>query len=180
MDSVTPSATQRGQPVNQPSTVGEVRDLYEHHYVHLVRLAVLLVGDVGRAEEIVQDAFVDLVMRWRTIRDPGAASAYLRTCVANGARSHLRHRAVVNRQPVHQPSQANSAETEALVQIEHERVLSVLSELPGRQREVLILRYYGQLSEAEIAHTLGISRGAVKTHSFRGLRALRTAMEVNR
>ena len=180
MDSVSPAATQRGQFVNQPSAITAVRDLYERHYVRLVRLAVLLVGDVGRAEEIVQDAFVDLVARWRTIRDPGAAAAYLRTCVANGARSHLRHRAVVHRQPVSRPSQVNSAETEALVQIEHERVLSVLSELPGRQREVLVLRYYGQLSEAEIADTLGISRGAVKTHSSRGLHSLRTAMEVNR
>jgi RNA polymerase sigma-70 factor (sigma-E family) len=180
MDSANPTATQRGQFVNQPSAITAVRDLYERHYVRLVRLAVLLVGDVGRAEEIVQDAFVDLVARWRTIRDPGAAAAYLRTCVANGARTHLRHRAVVNRQPLSQPSEANSAETEALVQIEHERALSVLSELPGRQREVLILRYYGQLSEAEIADTLGISRGAVKSHNSRGLRSLRTVMEVNR
>jgi len=179
MDSVRPSAPQ-GQIVNQPSAITGVRDLYERHYVRLVRLAVLLVGDAGRAEEIVQDAFVDLVARWRTIRNPGAAASYLRTCVANGARSHLRHRAVVNRQPVSQPSQVNSAETEALVQIEHEQVLSVLSELPDRQREVLILRYYGQLSEAEIADTLGISRGAVKSHNFRGLRSLRTAFEVNR
>jgi RNA polymerase sigma-70 factor (sigma-E family) len=179
MDSVSPSATQ-GELVNQLSAITAVRDLYERQYVRLVRLAVLLVGDVGRAEEIVQDAFVDLVARWRTIRDPGAAASYLRTCVVNGARSHLRHRAVVNRQPVSQPSAVKSAETEALVQIEHERVLSVLSELPGRQREVLILRYYGQLSEAEIADTLGISRGAVKTHNSRGLRSLRTAMEVNR
>ena len=180
MDSVRPAARQRGQFVDQPSAITSVRDLYERHYMRLVRLAVLLVGDVGRAEEIVQDAFVDLVARWTTIRDPGAAAAYLRTCVANGARSHLRHRAVVRRQPMSRPSPVNSAETDALVQIEHERVLSVLSGLPGRQREVLILRYYGQLSEAEIADTLGISRGAVKSHNSRGLRSLRTAMEVNR
>lgn len=179
MDSMSPSAIQ-GQLVNQLSATTAVRDLYECHYVRLVRLAVLLVRDVGRAEEIVQDAFVDLVARWRTIRDPGAAAAYLRTSVANGARSHLRHRAVVNRQPANQPSPADSAETEALVQIEHERVLSVLAMLPGRQREVLILRYYGQLSEAEIADALGISKGAVKSHNSRGLHGLRTAMEVNR
>ena len=179
MDSMSPSAAQ-DELASQLPAITAVRELYEGHYVRLVRLAMLLVGDVGRAEEIVQDAFVDLVARWRTIRDPGAAASYLRRCVANGARSHLRHRAVVNRQPVSQPSEVNSAETDALVQIEHERVLSVLSELPGRQREVLVLRYYGQLSEAEIADTLGISRGAVKTHNSRGLRSLRTAMEVNR
>lgn len=180
MDSVNPAATQRGRFVDQTPAITGVRDLYERHYVRLVRLAVLLVGDIGRAEEIVQDAFVDLVARWNTIRDPGAAAAYLRTCVANGARSHLRHRAVVHRQPVGRPAPVNSAETDALAQIEHERVLSVLSELPVRQREVLVLRYYGQLSEAEIADTLGISRGAVKTHSSRGLHSLRAAMEVNR
>ncbi len=111
MDSVSPSVTP-GRLVNQPSTTTAVRDLYECHYVRLVRLAVLFVGDAGRAEEIVQDAFVDLVARWQTIRDPGTAASYLRVCVANGARSHLRHRAVVNRQPVSQPSEVNSAETE--------------------------------------------------------------------
>ena len=179
MDPISPSAT-LGELANQLSAITAVRELYDGHYVRLVRLAVLLVGDAGRAEEIVQDAFVDLVSRWRMIRDPGAAASYLRTCVANGARSHLRHRAVVNRQPVSKPSVMDSAETEALVRIEHERVLSLLSELPGRQREVLVLRYYGQLSEAEIADTLGISRGSVKSHNSRGLRSLRIAMEVNR
>lgn len=179
MDSISPSATQ-GELASQLPAITAVRELYEGHYVRLVRLAVLLVGDTGRAEEIVQDAFVDLVSRWRTIRDPGAAVSYLRTSVVNGARSQLRHRAVVNRQPVSKPSVMDSAETEALVRIEHERVLALLSELPGRQREVLVLRYYGQLSEAEIADTLGISRGSVKSHNFRGLRSLRTAMEGNR
>jgi RNA polymerase sigma-70 factor (sigma-E family) len=179
MDSASPAAAQ-GQLVDQPSANTAVHDLYELHYVRLVRLAALLVGDAGRAEELVQDAFVDLVTRWITLRDPGAAAGYLRTCVANSARSHLRHRAVVNRQPASQPSAADSAETEALVQIEHGRVLSLLAELPGRQREVLVLRYYGQLSEAEIADALGISRGAVKSHNSRGLRSLRSAMEANR
>src|SRR6476660_9605188 len=122
MDSVSPSVTQPEQRVDQPSTISTVRDLYERHYLRLVRLAALLVGDVGRAEEIVQDAFVDLVARWQTIRDPGVAGSYLRTCVVNGTRSHLRHRAVVNRQPVSAPLPASSAEAEALVQIEHERV----------------------------------------------------------
>ena len=162
--------------LEQPAVITAVHDLYELHYLRLVRFAVLLVGDAGRAEEIVQDAFVDLVVRWRTIRDPGVAHFYLRTCVANGARSHLRHRAVVHRQPASRPSQVNSAETEALVHIEHERVLSMVSKLSDRQREVLVLRYYGQLSEAEIADRMGISRGAVKTHSSRALRSLRAVM----
>ena len=180
MDSVSLPAVEQGQAGDESAALVAVRDLYALHYVRLVRLAVLLIGDVGRAEEIVQDTFVDMVARWRTIRDRGAAVDYLRTCVANRARSHLRHRAVVDRQPVRPPSQVNSAETDALVHLEHERVLAVMAKLPRRQREVLVLRYYGQLSEAEIADTLGVSRGAVKTHCSRGLRSLRTAMEVNR
>ena len=82
MDPVSPSATPRGGSRTRLSTTTAVHDLYECHYVRLVRLAVLFVGDAGRAEEIVQDAFVDLVARWQTIRDPGTAASYLRVCVA--------------------------------------------------------------------------------------------------
>lgn len=178
MDAVSHPSAHGGQQGAESPAVAAVRDLYEDHYVRLVRLAVLLIGDAGRAEEIVQDAFVDLVARWRSIRDTGAAASYLRTCVANASRSHLRHRAVVRRAALAQPSDESSAEAEALVHLEHERFLSALAGLPGRQREVLVLRYYGQLSEAEISDALGISRGAVKSHSFRGLRSLRAAMEV--
>lgn len=181
MDDLTPaSATQQATAADEPSAVAAVRQLYELHYVRLVRLAVLLLGDLGRAEEIVQDAFVDLMARWSRLRDRAAAASYLRTSVANGARSDLRRRQVIRRHPPDRPPDVDSAEARALVQVEHERIMAVLSVLPHRQREVLVLRYYGELSEAEIAETLGISRGAVKSHSSRGLRTLRTAMEVTR
>ena len=156
-----------------------VHDLYGRHYARLVRLATMLLGDMERAEEIVQDAFVDLMARWERIRDPAAAVSYLRTSVANGARSDLRHLRVIRRYPAEKPAHVDSAEAGALSNVDHERIMIALSLLPLRQGQVLILRYYGQLSEAEIAESLGISRGAVKSHSSRGLQALRTVLEVN-
>jgi RNA polymerase sigma factor (sigma-70 family) len=70
-----------------------------------------------------------------------------------------------------------SAEQGALLALEHRSVLDALRRLPERQREVLVLRYYGDLTEAEIADALKISRGAVKSHASRGMAALRTTLE---
>ena len=172
-----------GPPGAAPSAVTSppeaVHDLYERHYRRMVRLAAMLLGDVERAEEIVQDAFIDLMGRWQLIRDPAAAVSYLRTSVANGARSDLRHLRVIRRYPAEKPVDVDSAEAGALSNVEHERIMTAVSLLPLRQCQVLMLRYYGQLSEAEIAESLGISRGAVKSHSSRGLQALRTVLEVN-
>ena len=163
----------------ETSSVEAVHELYQRHYARLVRLAAMLLGDVNRAEEIVQDAFVDMMARWERIRDPAAAVSYLRISVANRARSDLRHLRVVRRSPGERPVDAVSAEIGALSHVEHERIMTAVSVLPLRQGQVLILRYYGQLSEAEIAKSLGISRGAVKSHSSRGLRALRAVLDVN-
>jgi RNA polymerase sigma-70 factor (sigma-E family) len=151
--------------------------LFADHYSQLVKLAALLVRDAHRAEEIVQDAFVDMHQRWTRLREPAKAAAYLRTAVVNRARSDLRHRKVVRS---HQPDparSADSAEAGALARLQQTEVMKLLDQLPDRQRSVLILRFYGQLSEAEIADTLGISRGAVKSHSSRGLKALRPVLE---
>jgi DNA-directed RNA polymerase specialized sigma24 family protein len=81
------------------SPVEAVHELYERHYRRLVRLATMLLGDMERAEEIVQDAFVDLMAGWARIRNPESAVSYLRTSVANGARSDLRHLRVIRRYP---------------------------------------------------------------------------------
>jgi RNA polymerase sigma-70 factor (sigma-E family) len=163
---------------SEVSPVEAVHDLYQRDYRRLVRLAMMLLGDLGRAEEIVQDAFVDLMSHWAKIRDQAAALSYLRTSVANGARSELRHLTVIRRYRAERRGDVNSAEVDALADVEHERIMTALSMLPARQCQVLILRYYGELSEAEIAQSLGISRGAVKSHSFRGLRAMRPVLEV--
>ena len=178
MEFTGPPGTSSSSSSSVASPVEAVRDLYVRHYGRLVRLASMLLGDVGRAEEIVQDAFVDLMARWDRIRDPEAAASYLRTSVANRARSDLRHLGVIRRFPAEKPADVDSAEAGALNHVEHERILAAVSMLPLRQGQVLVLRYYGQLSEAEIAESLGISRGAVKSHSSRGLQALRTVLEV--
>ncbi len=165
-----------------PSVVGRawgvddaVEQLYAAHWRRLVRLSVLLVHDQGLAEEVVQDAFVAMHGRWRRLRDPDKALSYLRQCVVNRSRSALRHRAVVERQvaasrPVDPLPGADEA---ALAHARRTTVLDALAALPTRQREVLALRYYLELSEAQIADALGISRGAVKSHASRGGAALR-------
>lgn len=161
----------------RPDADSAVTALYAAHYRSLVRLAALLVDDVGSAEEVVQDAFVRMHGSWRRLRDPEAAVGYLRTTVVNLARSRLRHRQVVRKHAPKPMPDAASAEHGALERLEHDRVVAALRGLPGRQRECLVLRYYGDLSEAQIAEAMGISAGAVKSHASRGMAALRAALE---
>jgi RNA polymerase sigma-70 factor (sigma-E family) len=149
--------------------------LYAAHWRGLVRLSVLLVRDQGVAEEVTQDAFVAVHARWSRLRDPDKALAYLRQAVVNRSRSALRHRAVVERHAARRTTDLGEpgADQAALATGRRDAVLDALRALPQRQREVLALRYYLDLSEAEIADALGISRGAVKSHASRGSAALR-------
>jgi RNA polymerase sigma-70 factor (sigma-E family) len=155
-----------------------VTALFAAHYRPLVRLATLLLHDNGAAEEITQDAFVALHGHWSRLRDPDRAVAYLRQTVVNRSRSALRHRGVVERFLSRQAPAAHapSAETGALESAEFDRVLVAVRALPARQREVVVLRYYADLPEAEIAEAMGVSRGAVKSHMFRAMAALRRSM----
>lgn len=152
-----------------------IETLYVAHWDQLVRLSVLLVRDRGQAEEVVQDAFVELHRRWARLDDPDRAPAYLRQTVVNRSRSALRHRGVVQRHLArqHRVDDAPPADEPVLADSRRRTVLDALQQLPRRQREVLALRYYLDLSEAEIAETLGVSRGAVKSHASRGAAALR-------
>ena len=154
-----------------------VTELYSVHYRALVRLAALLVRDVPTAEEVVQDAFVAMHGGWQRLRDAEKALAYLRQAVVNRSRSVLRHRTVVDKNLQKAPPDMPSAEHGALVLLERSAVVAALRGLPDRQREAIVLRYYADLSEAEIATTMGISRGAVKSHTARGMTALRAALE---
>jgi RNA polymerase sigma-70 factor (sigma-E family) len=154
-----------------------VTAMYGAHYRSLVRLSALLVHDTGTAEEIVQDAFVAMHGRWGRLRQPEHALAYLRQAVVNRSRSALRHRKVVARHAARELVDAPSAEHAALAVLRHGDVVAALRRLPHRQREVLVLRYYAGLSEAEIAQAMGISRGAVKSHASRGLASLRPILE---
>jgi RNA polymerase sigma-70 factor (sigma-E family) len=154
-----------------------VIELYSEHYRALVRLAALLVRDKPTAEEVVQDSFVAMHGGWQRLRDTEKALAYLRQSVVNRSRSVLRHRTVVDKNLQKAPPDMPSAEHGALVLLERSAVVAALRGLPERQREAIVLRYYGDLSEAEIATAMGISRGAVKSHTARGMTALRTALE---
>lgn len=152
-------------------------ELYRAHHRDLVRLATLLVDDQGSAEEAVQDAFVSVARRGpRGLADPGA---YLRTAVLNNARSMLRKRRVRRRhlRSVEPPASAPGADHAVLLDEDARLVLAALDRLSQRQREVLVLRYWSDLSEVEIASTLGISTGAVKTHAHRGTAALARILE---
>ncbi len=155
--------------------------LYAAHWRSLVRLAWLLVRDQQVAEDIAQEAFVATYRRWGSVRSPEAALAYLRTCVVNGSRSALRRRRVRERYAAveagdNRPRTAMSAEASALRERDHDEVMALIARLPARQREVLVLRYYLDLSESDIASTLGITRGSVKTHASRGISALRAQL----
>lgn len=154
-----------------------VSQLYETHWTPLVRLAALLTRDASVAEEIVQDSFVSLHRRWSALTDRSAAHAYLRTSVVNRARSAIRHRGVEERYRQPGPPEPAGPEERALQADADAHVMAALRTLSRRQQEVLVLRYFGDYSEKDIALTLGLSKGAVKSHSHRGLAALRSALE---
>ena len=163
-----------------------ITELYAAHWTGLVRLAWLLLRDDQGAEEVVQDAFIAVHRRWDSLRSHESATAYLRRAVVNGARSGLRHRGVEERYLERERREstahgskhtAASAEQHALDDETTTTMIGALGRLPQRQREVLTMRYYLDLSEAEIADALGISPGSVKAHAHRGLASLRDRME---
>jgi RNA polymerase sigma-70 factor (sigma-E family) len=148
-----------------------VEELYAAHYVRLVRLSVLLVGDLRTAEGVVQDSLVAMHGRWRSLRDPERGLAYLRQTVVNRSRSVVRRRGASYLHP-------RSGGRGDAPRSRRAAVLDALQALPERQREVLALGCYLDLSEAQIADTLGISRAAVRSHLSRGVAALRSLEDV--
>lgn len=149
-----------------------VERLFREHRLHLVRLALLLVDDRQTAEDVVQDAFAALHRRWGSLGAPDAALGYLRTSVVNGSRSILRRRRTVRGYRWPDAAAAEPADAAALRDERHREVLAALRRLPRRQREVIVLRYWAELPEAEIAAALGISVGAVKSTASRGRDAI--------
>jgi RNA polymerase sigma-70 factor (sigma-E family) len=154
--------------------------LYTTHYRDLVRLAAFLTGDRDNAEEVVQDAYVKMHGSWRRVRELDKAEAYLRTTVVNLSRSRLRHRQVTQKHQPEPMGEAASAESFAMEHAQRELVLGALQALPRRQREAVVLRYYGDLSEAQTAAAMGCSVGAVKSHTSRAMTALRPLLEGQR
>ena len=148
-------------------------------YPALVQLAAMLVRDTATAEEVVQDAFIAMQMHdaWDRLGDPERALAYLRKAVVNRSRMVLRHRTVIEKyRPAPVPDMP-SAEYGALARLNRSALVAALRDLPERQREAIVLRYYADLSEAEIAAAMRISCGTVKSHTARGIAALCAALE---
>jgi RNA polymerase sigma-70 factor (sigma-E family) len=169
---------QRGDARAADSAAAQaLTELYSAHYRSLVRLAALLLHDIATAEEVVQDSFVALHLGIHRLRESDKALSYLRSAVVNRSRSVLRHRVVVERNPAKPAPDGPSAEHGALELLERSAVVSALRELSVRQREVVVLRYYADLSESQIAQVMGITRGAVKSHTSRAMSALRAVLE---
>jgi RNA polymerase sigma factor (sigma-70 family) len=156
-----------------------VADLYRAHAVTLIRIALLLVGDQQSAEDVVQDAFVGLQRGLPRLREPGKALPYLRACVLNGCRTvqRTRHRARLRPAQPAQPAPVWSAEAAVIADEDRRAVLAAVAELPQRAREVLALRYYLDLADAEIAAALRVSRSTVSSTASRALATLARKLE---
>ena len=159
-----PPGTMPGRGAGAEDVSGTVAALYAEHYRPLVRLAVLLVSDLAAAEEIVQEAFADLHGTWRTLPGPDAALRYLRRSLIRRSRSAA------------QPLAGAGAGQQAGVAA---GLLTALRALPAREREVLVLRYFADLPEAEIASVTGTRIAAVRTYAARGMSSLRAGLPGN-
>jgi len=149
-----------------PVTATTFEDLYALEYRPMVRLAFVLLGRDGPAEEVVQDGFARVFERWGSLQTPGA---YLRTCVVNGSRDVLRRqRMALWKRPDPGP---------LFAELGADDLTDALAALPPRRRAAVVLRYYGDLSEAEIAATLGVRPGTVKSMLHRSLTQLRGVIE---
>jgi RNA polymerase sigma-70 factor (sigma-E family) len=149
-----------------------VKELFTEHYSQMVRLAQYLSGQPDRGEEIAQEAFAVLLRRAETLEDPSAAGAYLRQVVTNLAASAARRRRLAWRHRGTESHSRSRPGDEAGAVDDRTVVLAALARLSRRQRECLVLRYYLDLAEVDIAASLGITTGSVKTHSSRGIAAL--------
>ena len=163
-----------------------VSALYAEHALGLTRLAQVMLGDRAAAEDVVHDAFCGLCRRWDHLSDPRKAPAYLRSSVLNGCRSVLRRQARAAPIPAlgtelfntgaftgaEGGSTGGGADAPLLASEDRRAVLAALRRLPDRQREVLVLRYYLELPDAEIARTMGIGESTVRSAAHRGLTTL--------
>jgi len=155
-------------------------DLFEHEGRSLVRLARLFVDDRNAAEDLVQEAFIRLARSAHRIQDQARAPAYLRSIVLNLARDHNRRGLVSLRHRLPLDDEGAPDEDELVLRDDQRQVIDALRDLPHRQRDCLVLRYYQELGIDDIADMLGISRNSVKTHLQRGLGAMESRLEAGR
>ena len=144
-----------------------VAALYRLHYPALVRLAALLIPDLATAEDMVQDAFAAVHGRWHVQPDTDAALAYLRWSVVHQSRSVP---------PLGGPAAGTGEPGSAVMGEPGSAVMSALRALSARQREVVVLRYFADLPEAEIALATGMSLAAVRDHAAQAMSSLRAGL----
>ena len=167
-----------GERVESPGVVRDVpfAELFAKHYAPALRLAALLEGDPTRAEDAVCDAFARVYGRLRRggVDD---VSPYLRQAVVNAVRGGWRRRQVERRNAgtFEADSSVPGFENEV---VERDEVWAALRRLPAGQRRVVVLRYYEDLSEAEVARLLRVKAGTVKSQAAKGLAALQSILEV--
>lgn len=181
MTAVAPGAADSGAGTAAGSAAGTSEDLltetYQAHYRSLLRLAALLLDDLSSCEDVVQEAFIRVHAARRRVREPEKTLAYLRQTVVNLSRSTLRRRILGLRLLQKPMPDMASAEEGAYDALERDQLKAALRGLQRRQREVLVLRYFVDMTEAQVAEALGISLGSVKAYGSRGLAALRVQME---
>ncbi|MDQ1047329.1 SigE family RNA polymerase sigma factor [Streptomyces sp. V4I2] len=163
--------------VTAGTTVDHLTETYQAHYSSLLRLAALLLDDTASCEDVVQEAFIRVHSARKRVRDREKTLAYLRQTVVNLSRSALRRR-IIGLKLLSKPMpDMASAEEGAYDLLERDSLIKAMKGLQRRQREVLVLRYFADMTEAQVAETLGISLGSVKAYGSRGIAALRVAME---
>ncbi|WP_269855562.1 SigE family RNA polymerase sigma factor [Streptomyces sp. RPT161] len=159
------------------TTVDHLTETYRAHYRSLLGLAALLLDDTASCEDVVQEAFIRVHSARSRVREPEKTLAYLRQTVVNLSRSTLRRR-ILGLKLLSKPMpDMASAEEGAYEQLERDQLIRSMRGLQRRQREVLVLRYFADMTEAQVAEALGISVGSVKAYGSRGIAALRIAME---
>ncbi len=165
------------QPMAAGTTVDHLTETYRAHYRSLLGLAALLLDDTASCEDVVQEAFIRVHSARSRVREPEKTLAYLRQTVVNLSRSALRRRILGLKLLAKPMPDMASAEESAYEQLERDQLIRSMRGLQRRQREVLVLRYFADMTEAQVAETLGISIGSVKAYGSRGIAALRVAME---
>lgn len=168
-------------PIGVPVSGDDLESWYRRYRLELVRLAAYASGDVDRGQEVVQEVFARLYRKPPVLRSPDDQRRYLRSAVLNRCRSGITRSAVgrraADRLRDERPPAVRSTEDAGVSAATRAEVLAAVRALPRRQRDVVLLRYWLDLPEAEIAATLGVSAGTVKTSAHRAVAALAPLLE---